>query len=251
MEKEQITRYARQIALEGIGLSGQQKILSAKILVVGAGGIGCPVLENLVAAGIGHIHIIDDDKVELTNLQRQFLHGSADLGRAKVDSAADSLRRINDGPVLSLHNRRLSEDNVENLVRNVDLVIDGSDNFDTRFLVNAACHANQTALISAAVNGFEGQLAVFQASPGSDNACYQCLVPSKPDIPIANCAQSGVFGALTATMGAMAAMEALKLITDFGDSLTNKVLRHDASRMSFQTFTLPQDPDCMCCGEQD
>lgn len=247
MQKDQITRYARQIALDGIGVAGQQKIMAAKILVVGAGGLGCPVLESLAAAGIGELHIVDDDLVELSNLHRQFLHSSDDIGRPKVESAKESLARINPDARIIPHYCRIDTDNAGSLVAGMDLVIDGCDNFDTRFLVNDACLAASVPLVSAAVNGFDGQLAVFDPAHAEDAPCYRCFVPEKPAIPVANCAQSGVFGALTATLGAMAAMEALKLVTGTGTVLRGKVLIHDALTMGFRQFGLPRDPDCPAC----
>ena len=244
--EEQIHRYARHILLPEVGGVGQAKLLAAKVLVIGAGGLGSPLILYLAAAGVGTIGVVDDDHVELSNLQRQILHGTEAVGSPKVESAARTVASINPEVKLVPHPARLTTANVDALIADYDIIADGSDNFATRFLVNDAAQAAGKTLVSAAVLRFEGQISTFK--PGGP--CYRCLYPdtlSDADQP--NCGQAGVFGAMAGVMGSLQALEVLKEIVGIGDSLSGSLLLVDGLSASFRKVRLPRDPHCSCCGE--
>ncbi|QHC35102.1 molybdopterin-synthase adenylyltransferase MoeB [Komagataeibacter xylinus] len=242
---EEIQRYARHILLPEVGGTGQEALKNANVLVIGAGGLGSPVALYLAAAGVGRIGLVDDDVVDLSNLQRQIAHVTDRIGQLKVESAAIAMRAINPGTRVDCHNVRLTADNARALVRQYDLVCDGSDNFATRYLVADACALEERTLVSAAVLRFEGQLSTFR----SGGPCYRCLYPEAPPAgTVPSCAEAGVFGAVTGVMGTLQATEALKEILGIGESLSGRLLVWDALAMRFHTITLPPDPDCALCG---
>jgi molybdopterin-synthase adenylyltransferase len=243
----QLERYARHIVLHDIGGAGQQKLLAAKVLVIGAGGLGAPCLQYLAAAGVGMLGIVDDDVVDLSNLQRQVIHRTADIGRAKTESAADAIAQINPDITVVQHTERLTPDNAAALVAGYDIVADGSDSFATRFAVNAACVALGKTLVSAAVGKFEGQLATFK---GHDPQlpCYRCFVRDAPGGAERSCAEAGIIGALTGVMGSLQALEVVREIVGFGDSMAGRLMIYDAMTARIRTLTLPKDPACPACG---
>ncbi len=243
---DEINRYSRNILLAEIGGTGQATLRAARVLVVGAGGLGCPLVLYLAAAGIGTIGVVDDDQVELSNLQRQVAHTTARIGMAKVESLATAVTALNPATRLELHPTRLTSENVTQLVAGYDLVCDGSDNFPTRFLLNDACNHARKTLISAAVLRFDGQLATFK--PGGP--CYRCLHPvSPPAGTVASCGEAGVLGAVTGVMGTLQAAEVVKELLGIGDSLAGRLLIWDALGARFHTIRLPRDPACPTCGD--
>jgi len=247
MTPEEIERYARHIVLREIGGPGQNKLLSAKLLCIGAGGLGSPALLYLAAAGVGTLGIVDDDKVSLSNLQRQVLHETNAVGEAKTSSAARALSRVNPNISVVLHNVRLDENNVDELIARYDLVLDGTDNFATRYLVNAACVRAKTPLISAAMSQWEGQISVYD--PANGGPCYQCVFPQAPAEGLApNCAQAGVMGALAGVMGSMMAGEAIKLITGAGQVLHGEILIYDSLYGETRKLKTSSRTDCPICG---
>jgi molybdopterin/thiamine biosynthesis adenylyltransferase len=240
---EEVERYARHLVLREIGGPGQQALKAARVLLVGAGGLGAPAALYLAAAGVGHIGLVDPDTVSLSNLQRQVLYGGEDLDAVKVAVAARRLGELNPHVVIEPIPRRLDEGNAGALVADYDLVLDGTDDFATRFAVNAACVAAGKTLVSGAIGRWTGQVAVFAGRP-----CYRCLVP---DIPpeAETCATVGVIGALAGVIGAMMALEAVKLITGAGEPLLGRLLIYDALAAETRTLRLPPDPHCPICGE--
>lgn len=245
LSDDQLERYARHIILKEIGGEGQRRLLAAHIALIGAGGIGSPALQYLAAAGIGHITLIDDDAVSLSNLQRQTLFGTPDIGRPKAEAARDAAARLNPDPVILPVRQRIDAANAAALLAGVDVVIDGSDNFATRLAVSDAATALHIPLVSAAVGQFEGQLAVYRGWE-ADKPCYRCLVGSDPDRPEMSCAEQGVLGALTGVMGSLAAMEALRALTGFGSDSAGKLLLIDALAFRMRVLALPKDPGCRC-----
>lgn len=247
---DQIERYSRHLLLKEVGGQGQQKLLNAKILVVGAGGLGSPILFYLAASGIGTLGIVDDDIVSLSNLQRQILYTTHQVDTPKIDNAKNALQQLNPDIRVRTHAVRLTEDNAEALIAGYDLVIEGVDNFQTRFVLNKACIEARVPLVSAAVGRFEGQVSVFMPyeRPGI-LPCYRCLVPAEPprDGQI-NCDEEGILGAVTGVVGTLAAMEALKLIIDMGTPLAGRLLLYDGLNASTRTIKLHADPDCSDCG---
>ncbi|MCQ8242074.1 HesA/MoeB/ThiF family protein [Rhizosaccharibacter radicis] len=246
--EHEIQRYSRHILLREVGGEGQARLRDARVLVVGAGGLGAPLSLYLAAAGIGTIGIVDDDRVELSNLQRQVIHDTAALGMPKVRSAAAALARLNPLVRVEAHECRLEADNAMALVGRYDLVCDGCDNFRTRFLLSDACRLAGRTLVSAAVSRFEGQLTTFRAVGGTP--CYRCLYPEAPPPGAApSCAEAGVLGAVTGVLGTLQATEVVKEILGLGEGLCGRVLCWDALAMRFSTIRLPADPDCPLCGE--
>ncbi len=245
--EEEIQRYARHILLAEVGGTGQARLRQARVLIVGAGGLGSPVLLYLAAAGVGTIGVVDDDVVELSNLSRQIAHGTDDVGRGKVASALATASAINPLVRLAGHAVRLGGGNAPGLIEGYDLVCDGSDNFATRAVVAEACRRAGRTLVSAAVSRFEGQLAVFR--PGRAGACYRCLYPEAPgEGVVPSCAQAGVLGAVVGVMGTLAAVETIKEILGVGESLAGRLLLWDALSATFRTITLRRDPACPACG---
>lgn len=250
MDDDQLERYARHIILREIGGAGQQALLRARVLVVGGGGLGSPLIYYLAAAGVGTIGVVDDDVVGLSNLQRQILHRTADIGTPKVDSAARAVAALNPDIRLVPHRERLTQANARALIGSYDIVADGSDNFDTRFLLNDVCFALGRTLVSGAILRFDGQLSTFKAHLGAGHPCYRCLFPAPPPPEmIPNCAEGGVLGALAGTIGALQATEVVKEILGLGRSLSGRLVMHDALEMTFRTISVPKDPDCPLCGE--
>lgn len=244
--EEQIHRYARHIILPEVGGIGQEALLKASVLVIGAGGLGSPVMLYLAAAGIGTIGVIDDDVVELSNLQRQIVHGTSRVGMAKVESAARTLAEINPDVRVVPIKARLTKDNARAILRDYDVVADGSDNFATRFLVNDAARLEGKTLVSAAILRFDGQLATYK--PGGP--CYRCIFrEAPPEGQIPTCSSAGVLGAIAGTMGAMQATEVLKEVLGIGESLAGKLVIYDALSVSFRTVRVPRDPLCPLCGD--
>ena len=244
----EIERYARHIVLHGVGGPGQAKLQAARVLVVGAGGLGAPLLQYLAAAGVGTIGIADDDDVSLSNLQRQVIHGTPDIGRPKVESAADAIERLNPHVRVEAVPLRLTEANAGSVVRRFDVVADGSDNFATRYAVSDACFFAARPLVTAAVGAFDGSLTTLRpfetAASGEPNPTYRCLFPAPPpDGSVPTCTDAGVLGALTGTLGAMMAMEVVREIVGFGEGLVGRLLLVDAMSMRFETLRYAWDPD--------
>lgn len=242
-------RYSRHLRLPQVGLEGQRKLESARVLLVGAGGLGSPAAYYLAAAGIGTLRIADDDVVDRSNLQRQILHTDARIGTAKVDSAATALSALNPRTRIEAIAERVSSANVEALLDGVDIVIDGADNFPARYLLNDACVKLGKPLVYGAVHRFEGQASVFDAGRRRGEApCYRCLFPEPPPPEAApNCAEAGVLGVLPGVIGLIQATEAIKLILGIGDPLTGRLLQFDALSMRFRETRLQADPDCAIC----
>lgn len=248
--EDQIQRYARHIVLPEVGGTGQEKLLNARVLVIGAGGLGAPLLMYLAAAGIGTLGVVDDDVVDLSNLQRQVIHGTGNIGTPKVESAAAAVANINPEISFVPHQMRLTAANVDSLIAEYDLVADGSDNFETRFLVNDACHLAGKTLVSAAILRFEGQIATFRSGRGQGEPCYRCLYREAPPPGlVASCAEGGVLGALAGAVGSLQAIEVLKEIMDIGDSLAGWLMIYDALSSDIQKMKLPPDPACPLCGD--
>jgi len=249
---EQVERYARHILLPEIGGAGQAKIRAAKVLVVGAGGLGAPVIQYLAAAGVGTIGIIDDDVVDLSNLQRQVIHATSRIGMAKVESAKAAVADINPDVTIETHQERLTAGNARALIAGYDIVADGCDNFTTRFLVMDSCYLEQKTLVSGAILRFDGQLSVFKPHQRSANnyPCYRCLYPEAPPPDmIPTCAEAGVMGALCGTIGSLQASEVLKEITGAGESLAGSLILFDGLRTDFRKIKIKPDPKCQLCSE--
>ena len=248
LSDEELDRYARHLVLREVGGTGQARIQAAKVLVVGAGGLGSPVALYLTAAGIGRLGLVDDDAVSLSNLQRQILFRTRDVGRAKVEAAADALKTLNPGVVLDIHPVRLTDANVMDLIAPYDIIADGSDNFATRFLLNDACFFARKVLVSAAVTEFEGQLATYKGH-APDLPCYRCLFPAPPPPgSVPSCSETGVLGAAAGVMGSLQALEVLKEAAGLGAGLAGKVLIYKALNTEFHTVRLAKDPACALCG---
>ncbi|TNE60236.1 MAG: molybdopterin-synthase adenylyltransferase MoeB [Alphaproteobacteria bacterium] len=246
----QIDRYARHLILKEIGGAGQQKLLAARVLVVGAGGLGAPVLLYLAAAGVGTLGIVDFDTVDLSNLQRQIIHDTDNVGMAKTESAAQSLARVNPDVKVVLHNEKLDAGNARALISQYDIVADGTDSFATRFIVNDACVAEKKPLVSAAVGQFDGQLATWRGYE-RDKPCYRCFMPEAPPPgAVPTCEQAGVLGALTGVMGSLQALEVIKEVLALGESMAGRLLIYDALGAEFRTVRVPPDPECAVCGKR-
>lgn len=250
MTPDQIDRYARHLVLKEVGGPGQQKLLNAKVLLIGAGGLGSPLALYLAAAGVGTIGIVDDDEVSLSNLQRQIIHRTQDIGRAKTESAKDSIEALTPDVKAVLFNERLTPKNARAIISQFDIVADGSDNFDTRYLVNDACYLEDKTLVSAAIGEFDGQIATFKAhDKTAPYPCYRCLYPEAPPPgSIPPCAEAGVLGAIAGVVGSWQALEVIREIVGFGDSLAGKLLLIDGLGARTRTITLPPDPVCKLCG---
>ena len=244
-----LERYSRHLRLPQVGLDGQQKLAASRVLLVGAGGLGSPAAFYLAAAGVGRLVLADDDVVDRSNLQRQILHTEARIGAPKVESARAALGALNPRVGIETHRVRVSADNVESLVRDVDVVVDGADNFAARYLLSDACVQLGKPLVYGAVHRFEGQASVFDAGRQRGRApCYRCLFPEPPapeDAP--NCAEAGVLGVLPGIIGLLQATEAIKLLLQIGEPLTGRLLHFDALRMRFRETRLPADPACPVC----
>ena len=248
--EDQIHRYARHIVLPEIGGTGQEKLLKSRVLVIGAGGLGAPLLMYLAAAGVGTLGVVDDDTVDLSNLQRQIIHATDRIGMPKVDSAGQTVRDINPDIEFIAHQVRLTASNVDTLIGQYDLVADGSDNFETRFLVNDACHLRSKTLVSAAILRFEGQIATFRSGHRTGEPCYRCLYREAPPPGLVpSCSEGGVLGALAGAVGSLQAIEVLKELMGIGDSLAGSLLIYDALATEVRKMKLPRDPKCPLCGD--
>ncbi len=248
----QVNRYARHILLKEVGGEGQARLLRSKVLVIGAGGLGSPVMLYLAAAGVGTIGVVDDDVVDFSNLQRQIVHATASVGKAKVESAGETIAAINPEVNFIAHNQRITPANAIDMISGYDLVADGSDNFATRFLVNDACYFTGKPLVSAAILRFDGQLSTFRASVRGGNKnqpCYRCLFREPPPPgQIPTCAEAGVLGALCGTMGSLQATEVLKELLGIGESLSGSLIIYDALTTAFRKIKIKPDPGCPLCG---
>jgi sulfur-carrier protein adenylyltransferase/sulfurtransferase len=247
--EEQVQRYARHIILPEIGGAGQKKLLEAKVLVIGAGGLGSPVAMYLAAAGVGKLGILDFDAVDLSNLQRQIVHGTSDVGRPKVASAGERLRELNPTIDVVEHDVILNSANAFDVLEPYDVIVDGTDNFPVRYLVNDATQMLGKPLVYGSIYQFDGQATVFL--PGPNAPCYRCLFPQPPPPgTVPSCAEGGVFGVLPGIVGSIQATEAIKLITGVGDPLVGRLLIFDALAMEFTTVTIRWDADCPVCGKE-
>lgn len=244
---DNLRRYARHVVLPDIGEAGQEKLLAASVMVVGAGGLGSASLGYLAAGGVGRIGIAEPDRVELSNLQRQTLFETADIGTPKSQAAADRLEEINPGIRIDLFPTRLTADNAAAILQGFDLVLDGSDNFATRFALAEACHHARIPLISAAVSGFSGQASTFKSYLGPPHPCYRCLVPILPEREM-DCAQEGIIGPLAGVMGSLQALEAIKELLGIGSSLSGFLWVYDALAARTRILALPRNPGCSLCG---
>ena len=245
---DQVQRYSRHIILPNIGGMGQRKLLDSSVLVIGAGGLGSPVAMYLAAAGIGKLGIVDFDQVDVTNLQRQILHTTADVGRSKVASAVEHLRAINPTIEVVGHETLLFSTNVFEIFEGYDVIVDGTDNFPVRYLVNDATQFTGKPLVYGSIYQFEGQATVF--TPGQETPCYRCLFPAPPPPgTVPSCAEGGVFGVLPGVIGSIQATEAIKIITGEGDTLEGRLLLYDALAMDFQEMKIRWDADCPVCGK--
>jgi adenylyltransferase/sulfurtransferase len=248
LSSEEIERYARHIVLREVGGPGQQRLKQARVLAVGAGGLGAPLLQYLAAAGVGTLGIVDDDEVSISNLQRQVIHATSDLGRLKVDSACDAIHRLNPHVRVETHAMRLTESTARQLVSAYDVVADGSDNFATRYVVSDACFHERKPLVTAAVGGFDASLTTLRPferdAEGRPNPTYRCLFPEPPPAgTVPSCEEAGVLGALTGIVGAMMALEVIREIVGFGEGLVGRLLLFDARSMRFETLRYGFDPD--------
>jgi adenylyltransferase/sulfurtransferase len=248
---EQIERYARHIVLKEVGGVGQQRLLGARVLVIGAGGLGCPIALYLAAAGVGTLGLVDDDVVSLSNLQRQIAHATARIGTPKTASAAAALAAINPDVRVVEHRTRIGADNAAELIAAYDLVADGSDNFATRFLVNDACYFAGKTLVTAAIAQFDGQLATFKAYREGDHPCYRCVFREAPQGDFdEGCARDGVLGALAGVMGSLQAVEVLKELLGIGESLSGSLTIYDGLGGRFHRLAVRRDPECPLCGAE-
>jgi len=247
LSPDELARYARHIVLPEIGGAGQLRLRRARVVVIGAGGIGSPVLHYLGAAGVGQLDVIDDDRVDASNLQRQTLYTTADLGVLKAEAAAAAVARLNPHVVVRPLVSRIDATNAATLLAGADAVIDGSDNFDTRLAVADAALALRVPLISAAVGRFEGQIGVFRGWQ-RDRPCYRCFVGAAPQRDGLTCAEEGVLGPVTGVVGSLAALEVIRQLAPFGDDSAGKLVLIDLLALRFRTLSLPKDPGCPACG---
>jgi len=243
---EQVNRYSRHIIMPQVGPVGQRKLMETKVLIVGAGGLGGPAALYLALAGVGTIGIVDFDVVDLSNLQRQVLHQNDDVGRKKTESAKETLLSYNPDVNIVIHDTPLTSDNAMEIIPQYDLVVNGADNFTTRYLVNDACYFADKVLVDGSILLFDGQATVFKPGQG----CYRCLFPAPPPPGLVpNCAEAGVLGALTGVMGSIQAIEVIKQVLEIGDSLVSRLLLFDALAMDFRIVKLRRDPKCPLCGD--
>ncbi len=248
LSSDEKARYSRHILLTEVGIQGQLRLKSARVLVIGAGGLGSPAALYLAAAGVGTLGIVDGDTVDISNLQRQILHTTASVGRNKTDSARESLSALNPTITLETHNTLLSRDNALAIISDYDLILDGTDNFATRYLVNDACGLLGKPLVYGSVFRFTGQVSVFDAKRGG---CYRCLYPTPPAPELVpNCAEGGVLGVLPGIVGTLQAAEALKIVLGIGETLHRRLLLIDALTMEFSRINFPHNPHCALCGKE-
>jgi sulfur-carrier protein adenylyltransferase/sulfurtransferase len=244
---DEVKRYSRHLIIPDVGMAGQKRLKNAKVLVVGAGGLGSPALLYLAAAGVGTLGIVDFDTVDVSNLQRQIIHGVSDVGKSKAESAAASIAEVNPYVKVILHQERLDSSNVMEIFAPYDLIIDGTDNFATRYLVNDACVLLHKPYVWGSIYRFDGQASVFWADYGP---CYRCLYPEPPPPGmVPSCAEGGVLGVLCASIGSIQVNEAIKLITGIGEPLAGRLMIYDALEMSYRTVRVKKDPECAVCGK--
>lgn len=244
---EQLERYSRHIILKEIGVKGQKKLLNAKVLIIGAGGLGAPAALYLAAAGVGTIGIADADVVDLSNLQRQVIHATADIGRPKVESAKESMLAINPDITVNTYQEFIYSGNIAEIIADYDFILDGTDNFPAKFLINDACVLAGKPFCHAGIIRFNGQLMTYVPGQGP---CYRCVFKSPPPKDaVPTCKQAGVIGAMAGVIGCLQAMEAIKYITGAGELLTGRLLTYDALKMSFRTIKVPRDCNCAVCSE--
>jgi molybdopterin-synthase adenylyltransferase len=249
LSEAQFERYARHLVLDEVGEEGQQKLLQSRVLVIGAGGLGSPLLLYLAAAGVGALGVVDSDHVDLSNLQRQIVHATESIGAPKVESARRTLAHVNPEVKIEAHALQLDDSNAASLVGQYDLVADGSDNFATRYLLNDICYQLKKPLVGAALSPFDGQLSTFKAYLGPPHPCYRCLFrEAPPPDSVPRCETAGILGAIAGVMGTLQATEVLKELLGIGESLSGTLLAYDALRTGFHSIKLPRDPDCPTCG---
>jgi adenylyltransferase/sulfurtransferase len=247
LTKEEVERYSRHMIIPDVGMAGQKRLKNAKVLCVGAGGLGSPALMYLAAAGVGTLGIVDFDTVDESNLQRQIIHGQSDIGKPKAESAAETIREINPLVNVIIHNEALSNDNVMEIFAGYDLIVDGTDNFATRYMVNDAAVFLHKPYVWGSIYRFDGQASVFWADKGP---CYRCLYPEPPPPGmVPSCAEGGVLGVLCASVGSIQVTEAIKLITGIGEPLVGALTVYDALEMSYRKIKVRKDPNCAVCGE--
>ncbi|MDH5423368.1 MAG: molybdopterin-synthase adenylyltransferase MoeB [Gammaproteobacteria bacterium] len=245
MNDDQLLRYARQILMPQFGIEGQQKLLNSHIAIIGMGGLGSPAALYLAAAGIGELTLIDSDELDLTNLQRQIVHQEHNIGVNKTESARQTLQALNPEPVINCIPRQLHDDDLSQLIKSVDVVIDATDNFDSRFEINRFCFQHKTPLVSGAAIRMEGQLSVYDFR-NADSPCYRCLY-HEVEARAETCSENGILGPVVGTIGSLQALEAIKVITDIGDSLQGQLLIFDAFSMDWRKMKLRKDPACPVC----
>jgi molybdopterin/thiamine biosynthesis adenylyltransferase/rhodanese-related sulfurtransferase len=244
---DEVKRYSRHLIIPDVGMTGQKRLKNAKVLCVGAGGLGSPALLYLAAAGVGTLGVIDFDVVDESNLQRQIIHGQSDIGRSKALSARDSIKEVNPYITVVVHEEALDTDNVMEIFAGYDVIVDGTDNFATRYLVNDACVLLGMPYVWGSIYRFDGQASVFWAEHGP---CYRCLYPEPPPPGmVPSCAEGGVLGVLCASIGSIQVTEAIKLITGIGESLAGRLMIYDALEMSYRSLNIRKDPDCAICGD--
>jgi molybdopterin/thiamine biosynthesis adenylyltransferase/rhodanese-related sulfurtransferase len=248
---DEVRRYSRHLIIPDVGMTGQKRLKNAKVLVIGAGGLGSPALLYLAAAGVGRIGIAEFDEVDESNLQRQVIHGQADVGRPKAESARDSIKETNPYVDVVLHQERLDNDNVLGIFEQYDLIVDGTDNFATRYMVNDAAVLLGKPYVWGSIYRFDGQASVFwPAAPGGEAPCYRCLYPEPPPPGmVPSCAEGGVLGVLCASIGSIQVNEAIKLLTGVGEPLLGKLMIYDALEMEYRKLPVRKDPNCAICGE--
>src|SRR5829696_6018819 len=251
LSTDEVRRYSRHLIIPDVAMDGQKRLKNAKVLCVGAGGLGSPALMYLAAAGVGTLGIVEFDTVDESNLQRQIIHGQSDIGRPKAESARDSVREINPYVNVVIHNEALSNDNVFEIFEQYDLIVDGTDNFATRYLVNDAAVLLHKPYVWGSIYRFDGQASVFWAdAPGGQAPCYRCLYPEPPPPGmVPSCAEGGVLGVLCASIGSIQVTEAIKLLTGIGEPLVGRLMVYDALEMTYRTVRLRKDPNCAICGE--
>jgi adenylyltransferase/sulfurtransferase len=248
LDAEGLDRYARHVVMDDAGPEGQARLLDSSVLVVGAGGLGSPVIQYLAAAGVGTLGIVDPDAVERSNLQRQVVHGEDDIGRPKVDSARAFVAELNPDVAVHTHETHATSGNIEELIADHDVVVDATDNFPTRYLLNDACTLAGVPVTHGSVLRFEGQVTTF--SRGSETPCYRCVFPeAPPEGTVPNCATAGVLGVLPGTIGCIQATETVKQLLGIGESLSGRLLHYDALELTFETVSVQQSPDCPVCSE--
>ncbi len=248
LTEQQIERYSRQIILKQVGGSGQEKLLASKVLIVGAGGLGSPAALYLCAAGVGTIGIMDADRVDLTNLQRPIIHFSDDIGKEKVSSAAEKIRAVNPDTAVETYLERATANNIREIIKEYDFVLDGTDNFPAKFLINDACYFEKVPFSHAGILRFDGQ--VFTVLPGR-SACYRCVFDKPPPAGlVASCSEAGVLGPLAGVIGCLQATEVLKYLLGVGELLTDRLLIFDGLRLQFREVKVRRNPDCRICGQE-